>query len=280
MRMNLGDPEVPPPPGVVSNISGAIHDMLSPAFNAALRAMTLDDATLPLGEYGARWNLVEDHGTTHVSVVDSSRNAVAMTSTINTAFGSKVVSPSTGILLNNEMDDFSVPGEPNHYGLAPSAANFIAPGRAPLSSMSPTVVLDGSVDPPRVVAVAGASGGPRIITAVAQVLLNVLALNMSPLDAVDAPRVHHQLVPDKVFAENTSATVGDGAPRRVDDATAAALRKRGHVVEFSDTKTAVAQLIVVDRDTDAVHAVSDARKGGAPAAQDRDRDEEQRRRRR
>ena len=280
MRMNLGDPEVPPPPGVVSNISGAVHDMLSPAFNAALRAMTLDDATLPLGEYGARWNLVEDHGTTHVSVVDSSRNAVAMTSTINTAFGSKVVSPSTGILLNNEMDDFSVPGEPNHYGLAPSAANFIAPGRAPLSSMSPTVVLDGSVDPPRVVAVLGASGGPRIITAVAQVLLNVLALNMSPLDAVDAPRVHHQLVPDVVFAENVSATVGDGAPRRVDDATAAALRKRGHVVEFSDTKTAVAQLIVVDRDTDLVHAVSDARKGGAPAAQDRDRDEEQRRRRR
>jgi gamma-glutamyltranspeptidase len=146
--------------------------------------------------------------------------------------------------------------------------------------MSPTVVLDGSVDPPRVVAVAGASGGPRIITAVAQVLLNVLALNMSPLDAVDAPRVHHQLVPDKVFAENTSATVGDGAPRRVDDATAAALRKRGHVVEFSGEKTAVAQLIVVDRDTDAVHAVSDARKGGAPAAQDRDRDEEERRRRR
>ena len=159
MRMNLGDPEVPPPPGVVSNISGAVRDMLSPAFNAALRAMTKDDATLPLGAYGARWNLVEDHGTTHVSVVDADRNAVAMTSTINTNFGSKVVSRSTGTLLNNEMDDFSVPNETNHYGLAPSAANFIAPRRRPLSSMSPTVVLDANQNPPRVVAVAGASGG-------------------------------------------------------------------------------------------------------------------------
>ena len=274
MRMNLGDPEVPPPnTSNVPNISGAVRDMLSPAFNAALRAMTKDDATLPLGAYGARWNLVEDHGTTHVSVVDADRNAVAMTSTINTAFGSKVVSRSTGILLNNEMDDFSVPNETNHYGLAPSAANFIAPRRRPLSSMSPTVVLDANQNPPRVVAVAGASGGPRIITAVAQVLLNVLARGMSPLDAVVAPRVHHQLVPNVVFAESLDGTVGDGAPRRVDAATAAALRKRGHVVEFSSENTAVAQLIVVDGDTDAVHAVSDARKGGAPAAQDRDRDE-------
>ena len=79
MRMNLGDPEVPPPnTSNVPNISGAVRDMLSPAFNAALRAMTKDDATLPLGAYGARWNLVEDHGTTHVSVVDADRNAVAM----------------------------------------------------------------------------------------------------------------------------------------------------------------------------------------------------------
>ena len=279
MRMNLGDPEVPPPnTSNVPNISGAVRDMLSPAFNAALRAMTKDDATLPLGAYGARWNLVEDHGTTHVSVVDADRNAVAMTSTINTNFGSKVVSRSTGILLNDEMDDFSVPNETNHYGLAPSAANFIAQRRKPLSSMSPTVVLDANQNPPRVVAVAGASGGPRIITAVAQVLLNVLARGMSPLEAVVAPRVHHQLVPNVVFAESLDGTVGDGAPRRVDAATAAALRKRGHVVEFSSEKTAVAQLIVVDGDTDAVHAVSDARKGGAPAAQDRDRDERSTRR--
>ena len=120
--------------------------------------------------------------------------AVALTSTINTEFGSKLVSPSTGIVLNNEMDDFSSPGEVNHYGLAPHEANFIARGEAALSSMSPTIVTrDG-----KLYAVAGASGGPRIITATAQLLLNVIARGMSPLDAVNAPRLHHQLVPRRV----------------------------------------------------------------------------------
>ena len=93
---------------------------------------------------------------------------------------------STGILLNNEMDDFSSPGEPNSYGLAPSEANFIAPGKRPLSSMSPTIVTDRDG---KVWAVAGGSGGPRIITATAQVLLNVIARGMAPLDAVNAPRL-------------------------------------------------------------------------------------------
>ncbi len=98
---------------------------------------------------------------------------MALTSTINTAFGSKVVSPSTGILLNNEMDDFSSPGQAggNSYGLPPSEANFISPGKRPLSSMAPTIVTDtaGRSGSERVIAVAGASGGPRIITATAQV---------------------------------------------------------------------------------------------------------------
>ena len=143
-----------------------------PQFNARLRSDTLDNATKDARAYGAKWNQLDDSGTTHLSVVDANRNAVAMTSTINTGFGSKVVSPSTGILLNNEMDDFSSPGVPNGYGLAPSEANYIAPGKRPLSSMSPTIVLDKSG---AVFAVAGASGGPRIITSTAQVLLNVLA---------------------------------------------------------------------------------------------------------
>ena len=115
----------------------------------------------------------EDGGTSHLSVVDAERNAVAMTTTVNTGFGSQIVS-STGIVLNNEMDDFSTPGVPNVYGLAPSEANFIRPGKRPLSSMSPTIVLQPGLDgaggeAPRVRAVVGASGGPRIITAVLQV---------------------------------------------------------------------------------------------------------------
>ena len=262
MRMNLGDPEADWPG---KNVSGALADMLSPEFNARLRAMTRDDATLDISAYGARWNQLDDSGTTHVSVVDAERNAVALTSTVNTAFGSKVTSPSTGVVLNNEMDDFSTPGAPNGYGLAPSVANFPAPGKRPLSSMSPTIVVDPVAG--AVVAAAGASGGPRIITATAQVLLDVLARGASPLEAVEAPRVHHQLTPNKVFAE-AQRILGTGEWRNVSDATAEALRRRGHEVTFSDVATATTQLVTVDLETGRVHAVSDARKGGRPAAQD------------
>ena len=270
LRMNLGDNFLAAfdtsTNGNSLNVSGALHDMLDPNFVAYLRSITNDNYTLPIDKYGAQWNAVEDHGTTHISVLDASGNAVAMTSTINTLFGSKVVSPSTGILLNNQMDDFSVPGEANHYGLEPSAANFIAPRKKPLSSMSPTIVLDKTFDPPKVVAVAGASGGPRIITAVAQVLLNLLSRDMSPLDSIDAPRIHHQLLPNVLFAEDQVA-IGDGTPRKFDFEIVEALRQKGHAVEFSSQTTATAQLIAVDTATGVVHAVSDARKGGKPAAQ-------------
>ena len=261
MRMNLGDPVASTP-----DMTDALNDMLSPTFNAQLRAMTKDDRTLDVTAYGAKYNQLDDSGTTHVSVVDEDRNAVALTSTINTEFGSKLVSPSTGIVLNNEMDDFSSPGEVNHYGLAPFEANFIAAGKRPLSSMSPTIVTrDG-----KLCAIAGASGGPRIITATAQVILNVVARGMSPLNAVNAPRLHHQLMPPVCFAENQKC-LGDGPERKLSDADVEALRSRGHEVEYTDSKTATTQLVVVDIDTGEVHAVSDARKGGKPAAQTKSR---------
>ena len=254
--MNLGDPVASTP-----DMTDALNDMLSPTFNAQLRAITKDDRTLDVTAYGAKYNQLDDSGTTHVSVVDEDRNAVALTSTINTEFGSKLVSPSTGIVLNNEMDDFSSPGEVNHYGLAPFEANFIAAGKRPLSSMSPTIVTrDG-----KLYAIAGASGGQRIITATAQVILNVVARGMSPLNAVNAPRLHHQLMPPVCFAENQKC-LGDGPERKLSDADVEALRSRGHEVEYTDSKTATTQLVVVDIDTGEVHAVSDARKGGKPAA--------------
>jgi gamma-glutamyltranspeptidase len=115
-------------------------------------------------------------------------------------------------------------------------------------------------------AIAGASGGPRIITATAQVILNVVARGMSPLNAVNAPRLHHQLMPPVCFAENQKC-LGDGPERKLSDADVEALRSRGHEVEYTDSKTATTQLVVVDIDTGEVHAVSDARKGGKPAAQ-------------
>ena len=111
-------------------------------------------------------DVVEDRGTSHVSVLGPDGDAVAVTSTINYGFGSGIMSKSTGIILNNEMDDFSSPGFANVYGIEPSKANFIKPGRRPVSSMSPSIVTgpDGSVR-----AIAGASGGPRIISGTAQV---------------------------------------------------------------------------------------------------------------
>ena len=296
LRMNLGDPGFDWPG---ENLTGAIRDMLDPGFNRALiESRYDDDRTQPdVSAYGARWNQLDDSGTTHVSVVDGRGDAVALTSTINTAFGSKFYSKSTGILLNNEMDDFSSPGEANNYGLAPSEANYIEPHKRPLSSMSPTIVTrrgarssanrdaEEEAGEERLVAVAGASGGPRIITSVAQILLNALVRGMSPLDAVNAPRVHHQLTPNVAFAENQTAvggggrssssssrgggtSGGDSRERKFAEADAEALRRRGHEVRYTSALTATTQLIVVDEETGRVHAVSDARKGGRPATEE------------
>ena len=133
--------------------------------------------------------LPEDHGTSALVAIDSERRACSLTTTVNTPFGSKVFSPSTGVLLNNQMDDFSTPGQPNFFGLVPSEPNFIAPGKRPLSSMSPTIVTQGGALRMAV----GASGGPKIITAVTQVVLNALFNGDELQQAVAAPRVHSQV---------------------------------------------------------------------------------------
>lgn len=136
--------------------------------------------------------------TTHYSVVDAAGNAVSVTYTINGAFGAGVVAPGTGFLLNNEMDDFTVkPGVKNLYGLVQGKANSIAPGKRPLSSMSPTLVTkDGET-----LLVLGSPGGSRIITITLETILNVVDYGMAPQEAVDAPRIHHQWLPDTVYTE-------------------------------------------------------------------------------
>ena len=140
----------------------------------------------------------EGDNTTHYSVVDRDGNAVANTYTLNFSYGLGLVADGTGILLNNELDDFAAKaGAPNAYGLVGGDANAPAPGKRPLSSMSPTIVLrDG-----RVFLVTGTPGGSRIITTVLQVLLNVIDHQMNIAEAVAAPRIHHQWLPDQVFAE-------------------------------------------------------------------------------
>jgi gamma-glutamyltranspeptidase/glutathione hydrolase len=143
--------------------------------------------------------LPESGETTHFSVVDSAGNAVACTTTLNGSYGSYVVAPGTGFLLNNEMDDFSVkPGSPNMYGLIGGEANAIAPGKRMLSSMTPTIVLrDGAVH-----LVIGSPGGSTIPTTVLQVFLNVIDFRMPIAQAVAAPRFHHQWLPDETRYES------------------------------------------------------------------------------
>ncbi|HXY21380.1 MAG TPA: gamma-glutamyltransferase, partial [Burkholderiaceae bacterium] len=141
----------------------------------------------------------EGSDTTHYSIVDQFGNAVSVTYTLNGWFGAKVVAPGTGVLLNNEMDDFTVKeGVPNLFSLVQGSANAIAPGKRPLSSMCPTIITrDG-----KLVMVAGTPGGSRIISAMVQVILNVIDYGMNIQEAVDAPRLHQQWQPDATMMEN------------------------------------------------------------------------------
>lgn len=190
-----------------------------------------------------------DAGTTHFCVVDESGMAVAATETINYPFGSYVVVPGTGIVLNNELDDFTISGSPtNSYGLAYSTRNSIGPGRRPLSSMSPTMLLQGD----EVAIIAGASGGQRIITSTLQSILQITELGKAPGPAVAAPRVHHQWIPNRL-------QIDDGIP----DDVRAALRARGHNIVSFRYHSGVCQLVY--RSGGLWHGVSEPRKGGRPA---------------
>lgn len=141
----------------------------------------------------------EPQHTTHFSVIDAEGNAVAITETVNDNFGSGFVPAGTGVVMNNQMDDFSAqPGVPNLFGLIGAEANAIAPGKRPLSSMTPTIVRDKEQN---VRLVLGAAGGPRIITSVYQTLINRIQFGMSLVDAVAAPRIHHQWRPQNVRFE-------------------------------------------------------------------------------
>ena len=148
----------------------------------------------------------EGNETTHYSVVDAQGNAVATTTTLNGLFGSGVWVRGAGFFLNNEMDDFAAqPGTPNQFGLVQGEANAIQPGKRMLSAMSPTIVLDPAGD---LLLVVGARGGPRIITATSQIILNVIDHRMSLADAMSAPRIHHQALPDSLRFERRGLTQG------------------------------------------------------------------------
>jgi gamma-glutamyltranspeptidase/glutathione hydrolase len=234
----LGDPDFADIP---------VGRLTSPQYGAALAKRIQLDRTRPLEDYG-RFLPVEDAGTTHFSVIDSKGNAVACTETINTSFGSFVVEPRFGIVLNNEMDDFAArPGKPNAFGLVQSEANAVGPRHRPLSSMTPTIaVRDG-----KAVFALGASGGPRIISTTLQVLLNLSRFEMDPEEAVTRARAHHQWLPNELYLE----------PKLMKTAQAA-MKKRQHTVK---SRSALAVCQVVARTPAGLKAKSDPRKHGQAA---------------
>jgi gamma-glutamyltranspeptidase/glutathione hydrolase len=188
----MGDPEFFKVP---------VTSLLNPATIAALRASINPDHATPSSEIKPGvYTTNESTQTTHFSIVDPEGNAVSVTYTLNGGFGSGVTASGLGFLLNNEMDDFAPkPGSPNYYGLIQGEANSIAPGKTPLSSMTPTILLqDGKLR-----AVLGTPGGPTIINSVLQVALNLMDFGMNAQQAVDQPRIHHQWMPDKLLAEET-----------------------------------------------------------------------------
>ncbi|GMR57129.1 hypothetical protein PMAYCL1PPCAC_27324 [Pristionchus mayeri] len=140
----------------------------------------------------------EDHGTSHVSVIDEDGNAVSVTSTINLWLGSRVAS-SLGIIWNDQIDDFSVPGEVNKFGFAASPYNLMAPGKIPMSSMSPTIIYDKTDNQVRMVI--GTTGGSKIIQGVASVVVRSLLFNQTIKEAIDAPQIFHQITPEYVQYE-------------------------------------------------------------------------------
>ncbi|MBU7582968.1 MAG: gamma-glutamyltransferase [Nostoc sp. TH1S01] len=191
----------------------------------------------------------ESPETSHLCVVDEQRNAVSLTFTINLGFGAGVVTPGTGILLNNEMDDFATaPGVPNAFGLIGNEANAIAPRKTPLSSMTPTIITENN----HLRMAVGAPGGSTIITQVLQVILNVLEYNMDVGAAVSVPRIHDQWLPDELRVE----------PWGLDALTLQDLRRRGHHIK-EENPWGNANAIAVKADG-SLEAAADPRGEGSP----------------
>ena len=193
----------------------------------------------------------ESADTTHFTVIDREGNVVSNTYTLNNSYGAGVTARGTGVLLNNEMDDFtSKPGVPNAYGLLQSENNAIAPRKRPLSAMTPTIVLkDG-----KVYFAVGSPGGPTIINTVLQVIVNIIDYEMDIQQAIDAPRFHHQWMPDRVRFE----------PFGLNKDTRAALERRGHVFADKPGNMGDAEGIMIEPKTGIRLGASDPRLGGVP----------------
>ncbi|HET8564255.1 MAG TPA: gamma-glutamyltransferase [Candidatus Binatia bacterium] len=203
----LGDPDF---------VKAPVEMLTSRDYASWIRSRISPVKTYPAKYYGLGNLKAEQGGTTHFGVLDRFGNAVACTLSINTRFGSKVMVPKTGIILNNEMDDFSIHPGGNVYGLVGNEANSLRPKKRPLSSMAPTIVLQGE----RPELIVGGAGGPRIISATLQTIINFLDFQMPVQQAVESPRVHHQWIPEELNVE-----------AKLPAETKKSLERRGHAIK-------------------------------------------------
>lgn len=245
--VSFADPDFAP------SVAAAVAELVSPAHAAALRGRIGERAATAAEVAAEVAPPREAPHTTHVSVVDGEGNAVSLTTTVNYWFGSCLVVPGTGILLNDEMDDFDVaPGVPNAYGLVGSGLNAAQPGKVPLSSMAPTFLFDGQG---RLELVLGSPGGATIPTTVAQVIVHWVDDGMRLDEALAAPRLHHQWRPEAALVEANG----------LEAATARALEARGHALQQSPRPIGNAQAVRIDWETGLREAASDPRFEGAAA---------------
>ncbi|KAI1084525.1 gamma-glutamyltranspeptidase [Whalleya microplaca] len=250
----LGDPAFVP-----ADVSALEAEMLNSSHAAAVRARILDNSTQPVSHYDpARVYGPAGHGTSHVVAADGAGMAVSSTTTINLLFGCLLMVPATGVVLNNEMNDFSIPGVRNEFGYAPSVANYIRPRKRPLSSITPVIVEkkskkssqdgDGASDSWELFASVGAAGGSRIISSTTQVVWHMVEQGASMREAIAAPRFHDQLMPNQAVFEWT-----------FDNATVASMAEKGHNVTWVRPGISAVQGIRVDGESGAFEAVGETR---------------------
>jgi len=240
---HLGDPDFNPAMPVLR--------LTSKEYAAGLRSTIDAERASPSGPDTFEWPAAGNE-TTHLSVVDADRNAVALTTTLEQSYGSKIVVPGAGFLLNNEMGDFNAaPGLTTARGLIGTRPNLAEPGKRMLSSMTPTIVArDG-----RLFMVTGSPGGRTIINTVLHTILNVIDFGMNVQEAVDAPRFHHQWLPDELRYERHGLSLD----------TVALLEARGHTLASRSSQGA-AHAIVLDAETDVLEGAADRRRADAAAA--------------
>ena len=199
--------------------AGSKKDILSDDVAAEIRSKISDSHTQNVSAYDpAGIESLDTPGTSHISTTDVSGLSVSLTTTVNLLFGSTLMIPETGVIMNNEMNDFSIPGSSNSFGYIPSPANFVRPGKRPLSSICPIIVTDKDG---AVYLVTGAAGGSRIITSTVQSVVNVIDRGMTAPAALAEPRLHDQLIPAQTTFE-----------WKFDNATVAFMKERGHNVTW------------------------------------------------